>query len=92
MAEQPNDASRKSKAEGERWDEAPEQSGISDRPAPSAPGSSSRMDRDAVARRRDAGELRYGGPLYTPRRYEQPIEDDEDPVMPADDATRAGGA
>ena len=25
--------------------------------------------------------------LETPRRYEQPLEDDEDPVMPADDAT-----
>ena len=23
----------------------------------------------------------------TPRRYEQPIEDDEDPVMPGDDST-----
>ena len=23
----------------------------------------------------------------TPRRYEQPLEDDSDPVMPADDAT-----
>jgi hypothetical protein len=32
MAEQPNDASRKSKAEGERWGEEPESSGISDRP------------------------------------------------------------
>ena len=26
-------------------------------------------------------------PLDTPRRYEQPIADDEDPVMPSDDAT-----
>ena len=25
--------------------------------------------------------------LETPRRYEQPLEDDEDPVMPSDDAT-----
>ena len=25
--------------------------------------------------------------LETPRRYEQPLEDDADPVMPADDAT-----
>jgi hypothetical protein len=31
MAEQPNDASRKSKAEGERWNEEPEHSGISNR-------------------------------------------------------------
>jgi hypothetical protein len=27
------------------------------------------------------------GPLETPRRYEQPIEDDSDPVMPSDDST-----
>jgi hypothetical protein len=26
-------------------------------------------------------------PLDTPRRYDQPIEDDDDPVMPSDDAT-----
>ena len=26
-------------------------------------------------------------PLDTPRRYDQPIEDDDDPVMPADEAT-----
>ena len=26
-------------------------------------------------------------PFETPRRYDQPIEDDDDPVMPADDAT-----
>ena len=87
MAEQPNDASRKSKAEGERWDEEPEQSGISERPDKSTFGVSPGVDREAVARRRESGELRYGGPLYTPRRYEQPLEDDEDPVLPADDAT-----
>ena len=60
MAEQPNDASRKSKAEGDRW---------TDSDSSAAP--------DAVNR----------APLETPRRYEQPIEDDEDPVMPSDDAT-----
>jgi hypothetical protein len=32
MAEQPNDASSKSKAEGERWNEPEQQSGISNRP------------------------------------------------------------
>jgi hypothetical protein len=32
MAEQPNNASRTSKAEGERWNEEPEKSGISNRP------------------------------------------------------------
>ena len=26
-------------------------------------------------------------PLDTPRRYDQPIEDDDDPVMPSDDTT-----
>jgi len=31
MAEQPNEASKKSKAEGDRWDEAQEKSGISNR-------------------------------------------------------------
>ena len=25
--------------------------------------------------------------LHTPRRYEQPLEDDDDPVMPSRDAT-----
>ena len=28
-----------------------------------------------------------GADLETPRRYEQPLEDDDDPVMPADDTT-----
>jgi hypothetical protein len=64
MAEQPNEASKKSKAEGDRWDEAQEKSGISNR-----------SDERAV------------GPLDTPRRYDQPIEEDDDPVMPGDDAT-----
>ena len=26
-------------------------------------------------------------PLETPRRYDQPVEDDDDPVMPSDDTT-----
>jgi hypothetical protein len=26
-------------------------------------------------------------PLDTPRRYDQPIEDDDDPVMPSDETT-----
>ena len=34
-------------------------------------------DREAVNRQ----------PLETPRRYDQPIEDDDDPVMPSDDTT-----
>ena len=65
MAEQPNEASRKSKAEGDRWDEAQENAAAS--PA--------------------ASDGRALGPLDTPRRYDQPIEEDDDPVMPADDAT-----
>ena len=72
MAEQPNDASRKSKAEGERWNEPEERSGISNR---------------AGAPREVSSERYSSGPLDTPRRYEQPIEDDDDPVMPSDDAT-----
>ena len=59
MAEQPNDASRKSRAEGDRWSDQTD------------------SRRDAVNRQ----------PLDTPRRYDQPIEDDDDPVMPSDDAT-----
>ena len=39
-------------------------------------------------RNRAGADDRFAGePLYTPRRYEQPIEDDDDPVMPGDDAT-----
>jgi hypothetical protein len=45
--------------------------------------------------RRDRDESRGSGSeeavnrsaLATPRRYDQPIEDDEDPVMPSDDTT-----
>jgi hypothetical protein len=59
MAEQPNDASRQSKA----------------------------ADRGGIARHQEDDELLYRDPLHTPRRYEQPIEDDDDPVMPSDDST-----
>ena len=74
MAEQqPNNASRKSKAEGDRFSSAgreefdqsdPAQSGIS---------------------REDRGQ--FSASLHTPRRYDQPIEDDDNPVMPSVDAT-----
>ena len=68
MAEQQhNDASRKRKAEGERFSSAG---------SDIAPSSVSREDR---------GQFRAS--LHTPRRYDQPIEDDDDPVMPSDDAT-----
>jgi hypothetical protein len=69
MAEQqPNDASRMSKAEVERFSSAgceefdqsdPAQSGIS---------------------HEDRGQ--FSASLHTPRRYDQPIEEDDDPVMP----------
>ena len=74
MAEQqPNDASRKSKAEGERFSSAePEEFDQSD-PA------------QIRHRREDRGQ--FSGSLHTPRRYDQPIEDDDDPVMPSADAT-----
>ena len=74
MAEQqPNDASRMSKAEGEdvsnagreEFDQSDTaQSGIS---------------------REDRGQ--FSASLHTPRRYDQPLEDDDDPVMPSPDAT-----
>lgn len=60
MAEQPNEASRKSKAEGDRWRAVPPR------------GDSTPVPRAA---------------LDTPRRYDQPIEADGDPVMPGDQAT-----
>jgi len=36
---------------------------------------------------REAGDIVNRGAFDTPRRYDQPIEDDDDPVMPSDDAT-----
>ena len=71
MAEQPNDASRKSKAEGDRW--SPDSEQTSDSSGRSRPDTSS-----------DLVNLQ---PLDTPRRYDQPIEDDDDPVMPSDETT-----
>jgi hypothetical protein len=59
MAEQLNDASRKSTP----------------------------VDRGGIGRHQVDDELLYRGPLDTPRRYDQPIEDDDDPVMPSDDST-----
>jgi hypothetical protein len=95
MAEQkPNDPSSKSKAEGERWsDDGREQfdqsdatpSGVSNRPPDEEiTNQESVPPRGKPQSRRD--EFAREG-LETPRRYEQPIEDDDDPVMPSDDAT-----
>jgi len=36
---------------------------------------------------RNTGDIVNRQPLETPRRYDQPIEDDDDPVMPFDDTT-----
>jgi hypothetical protein len=73
MAEQkPNDPSSKSKAEGERWSGALDEEITNQESVPPRGKSQSRTDR---------------GGLDTPRRYDQPIEDDDDPVMPSDDAT-----
>jgi hypothetical protein len=78
MAEQPNEASRKSKAEGDRWGDEESQAGISNRPL-----DEEISNQEALPPR---GDSKPGG-LDTPRRYDQPIEDDGDPVMPTDDAT-----
>ena len=77
MAEQPNEASRKSKAEGDRWSDEESQAGISNRPL------------DEEISEQDALPPRDSKPGAhdTPRRYDQPIEDDDDPVMPSDDTT-----
>jgi hypothetical protein len=71
MAEQPHAAFQRGKAEGTGDRRTP-----SERPDVTA-GHRSPDDRDDFGR----------AALYTPRRYEQPIEDDDDPVMPSDDAT-----
>ena len=81
MAEQPNDASRKSKAEGDRWSDEESQAGISNRPLDEEV-----SNQDAVPPRGDSKPGARAA-LDTPRRYDQPIEDDGDPVMPGDDST-----
>ena len=54
----------------------------SDQSTQSAGGLSAGRDRV-----RESDDIVNRGPLDTPRRYDQPIEDDEDPVMPSDDTT-----
>ena len=90
MAEQPNDASRKSKAEGDRWDTDSEQTrdqstddqggGITNPPLDQETSNQQAVPSSDVGNR----QL-----LETPRRYDQPIEDDDDPVMPSGDTTLA---
>jgi hypothetical protein len=59
-----------------------------DQSTQSASGLSSGGRPDASDRRRDTPRDETGrATLDTPRRYDQPIEDDDDPVMPGDDAT-----
>jgi hypothetical protein len=71
MAEQPHEAFRRSKA-------ATDHNRRSGSEGPeSTPGDRSPDERDDFTQ----------AALYTPRRYEQPIEDDDDPVMPSADAT-----
>jgi hypothetical protein len=92
MAEQkPSDPSSKSKAEGERWsgdgreqfDQGhATQSGISNRSL-----DEEITNQESVLPPGKSPSGRDRGRLDTPRRYDQPIEDDDDPVMPADDAT-----
>ena len=92
MAEQkPNDPSSKSKAEGERWsgdgreqfDQSDAtQSGISNRPL-----DEEITNQESVPPRGRSQSGRDHWRLDTPRRYDQPVEDDDDPVMPSDDAT-----
>jgi hypothetical protein len=42
---------------------------------------------DVSSPRRSGDAVGSAAALETPRRYEQPVEDDDDPVMPADDPT-----
>jgi hypothetical protein len=58
-----------------------------DQSTQSASGLSSGAERGGIARHQEDDEPLYRGPLDTPRRYDQPIEDDDDPVMPSDDST-----
>ena len=56
-----------------------------DQSTQSASGLAGDGERPTNEARKDAS--RAAGPLETPRRYEQPIEDDDDPVMPSVDST-----
>ena len=54
-----------------------------------ASGSAGERSGPGVERNRDFPEevVNRTEEVETPRRYEQPLEDDEDPVMPTDDST-----
>jgi hypothetical protein len=58
-----------------------------DQSTQSASGLSAETDSSSNRQRSGNRDEFARGGLDTPRRYDQPIEDDEDPVMPTDDAT-----
>ena len=58
-----------------------------DQSTQSASGLSTGTGPNANDLRRETRNEAARASLETPRRYDQPIEDDDDPVMPADDAT-----
>jgi hypothetical protein len=58
-----------------------------DQTTPSASGLSKERPGPGVERNRALDDDMNQIDLETPRRYEQPIADDDDPVMPSDDAT-----
>lgn len=58
-----------------------------DQSTQSASGLSSPTGPDANDRRPETHDEAARAALETPRRYDQPLEEDDDPVMPTDDAT-----
>ena len=58
-----------------------------DQSTQSASGLSTRPSASDVGRGTLDDEIVNRDDLETPRRYEQPVTDDPDPVMPSDDAT-----
>ena len=58
-----------------------------DQSTQSASGLSAGREGPGVERNRTTDDVVNRADLETPRRYEQPLEDDDDPVMPADDST-----
>jgi hypothetical protein len=67
----------------------PTSEAVSDQSAKSASGPSGGPSGPGVEGNGDYTEevVNRNEPVSTPRRYEQPIEDDGDPVMPTDDST-----
>jgi hypothetical protein len=59
----------------------------SDQSTQSASGLSAGREGPGVERNRESDDVINRADLDTPRRYDQALEDDEDPVMPSDDST-----